>query len=139
MKKKKAMESLKMSTQTSDLKEVCRVMDQFRAKTISNNSSVVDEELKLKSIDLLTAESPAKETLQEVFASSNTMNNFILDEIFQETLTFATSKTVLKVFPPDMGENSFLSLLGETQRFAPNLLSLLIKLCTKLNEPISEK
>ena len=48
MKKKKAMESLKMSTQTSDLKEVCRVMDQFRAKTISNNSSVVDEELKLK-------------------------------------------------------------------------------------------
>jgi hypothetical protein len=139
IKKKQAMESLKLSSQSSDLSEVCRVMDQFRARTISNNSTVVDQELKLKLIDLLTTESPAMEDLQEVLATTDTMKEFFLDEIFQETLTFATRKTVLKVFPPELRENNFLTLLGEAQRFAPNLLSLLLKLCTKPNEPISEK
>ena len=52
---------------------------------------------------------------------------------------FGSHKTVLKDFPPDLNENIWLRLVEEIKAFSPNLLSLLIKFCSKPNEPVTEK
>ena len=133
LKKKDAMLCLKLSSEQSDIKEVCKVVDNFRSEAFSKRT-VLDQEFKLQLINLLTDADSSMDDIQRLIANSH----FFLNDIFQEALALSSHKSVLKVFPPNLKGNFCLTLIEETRLFAPNLLSLLVKFCCKTNEPISE-
>ena len=138
LKKANAIESMKVSTRVPGLKEVCKSIDQFRAEE-SARSFDIDGELREKMINILTDEETKPNDLYGILSSSQSARDFFLNEIVQEAVSFGTQKTVLKVFPPDLKENICLCLVEEMEAFAPNLLSLLVKFCSKPNEPVTEK
>ena len=76
----------------------------------------------------------------KLLSSSSGIREFFLEEVFQETICLGSqNNTVLKTFPPDLKDNICQRLVEEVGTIAPNLLKLLIKFCTKVNEPITEK
>ena len=138
LKKANAMDSLKLSSEKSEMKDVCKIIELFRSET-NSDSGFPENECKKKLMELLANENSSIEDVKEFVRNSKVLKESLWDDIFQETLTFATRKTVLKTFPPDLSMNFCLGLLEEVKLFAPNLLSFVIKFCTKPNEPVTEK
>ena len=75
LKKKDAMECVKLSSEQSDIKEVCQVVDNFRSEAFSN-LTVLDQEFRLQLTSLLTDANSRMDDIQRLIASSHTVKDF---------------------------------------------------------------
>ena len=135
-KKVSAIESLKATPEIPGFKDVCKVLDQCRSQPEIN---VIDEEWKRNMVVVLTNDQSSNDEIYQLLSTSNPIRNFFFEEIIQEALMCGMRQTILKEFPPVLKENICLGLIEELKVFAPNLLSLVLKFCTKPNEPVTEK
>ena len=135
--KDKALGALKTVTTISDLKVVCKVLDKFRSEQMPSKI-ILDEEWRSKMMDILTDEKSSSSEIVKLLSLSKPVRDFFLENIIQETMMCGMNQS-FKDFPPVLKENFCLSLIQEVRDSAPNLLSLVVKFCTKLNEPVTEK
>ena len=135
-KKVSAIESLKATPEIPGFKDVCKVLDQCRSQPEIN---AIDEEWKRNMVEVLTNDQSSNDEIYQLLSTSNPIRNFFFEEIIQEALMCGMRQTILKEFPPVLKENICLGLIEELKVFAPNLLSLVLKFCTKPNEPVTEK
>ena len=139
LKKEGAIRSLKLVPGKNDMKHVCKVIDKFRLEETSRFDKVNDEDLKRKLIVILTEEDCSVDKINKLLAESKSVRDFFQEDLIQETLACSAMPNVLKDFPPDFKENTSLTLIGQCKEFAPKLLSLLTKVCSKVNQPVTEK
>ena len=136
--KAKALDALKTASPIANLKQVCVILDLFRSEQLSTPTAM-DQDWKDKMVGVLSGEKSSDDDIYQLLSACKTIREFFFEEIIQEALLCGMRQTILKEFPPDFNENFCLKVIEETKVFAPNLLSLVVKFCSKPNEPISEK
>ena len=98
-----------------------------------------DDDWKSKLVQVLTNDQSSNDDIYQVLSQSNHIKDICFEEIIQEALVYGMRRTVLKDLPPVIRNSICLSLIEEAKDFAPDVLKLVIKFCTKPNEPITEK
>ena len=140
LKKVSVLEGLQINPGKDGIRQASKILDQYRTEDMADGTAVMDKELKGKLLDVLTNDiSCSNDQLCQILVESKEVRDFFTEDIIQESLSFGARQNILKTYPPDFTENMCLELIKESRVFAPTLLNLVIKVCSKPNMPVDEK